>query len=107
MKVTVKVYEQEKYDNDWPPKEAVDFLQWFQDKIATVPDEFRPAVMIEINSYIAYGSSEPEILISYERDETPSEFAERERDRLAHNAAEERRERAKLAELRAKYGDQS
>lgn len=92
------------YDGDWPPDDAAGALAWFQAKLADVPLEFRSTARIEIDSEESYGSSKATIEISYTRQETDEEEAQREQQAAA--LAERRRadELRTLASLQAKYG---
>lgn len=83
-------------------------IAWLQETLNEAPEEFRPAVKIEVECYCwSDGESDLTCKIYYERPETDAEMAARieqdrreERARRAHTEAEER---AVLAALKKKY----
>lgn len=105
MKKTIKVCEVERsYGNeDWPPVDPAGFLRWFQDKIETVPVEYRDTLAISISAHAYYDSGTAEIIIEYTRDETPEEIDAREYEAQRQASNKEAQERKTLAALKAKY----
>jgi len=98
------------YDgNGWPPEEPAGFMAWFQERIDSIPPEFRPQAKIEFASEGGYyGDHSPHIEITYLRPETDEQYASR-LQREAHEARaraqmQEHQERAALAALLKKYG---
>lgn len=87
-------------DNEnWPPENLLEFQQWLDDKIKSIPVEYRSAATIEIE-YEEYYS---EITIAYKREETDHEEHIREKEEREDQEKIERRERKILAVLKAKY----
>ena len=77
-KISVKVFNQIKYDGEWPPVEAMKFVAWLNEKLATIPDEYKESAAIEIDSTTAYEDSiYPTICIAYHRHETDEEMETR------------------------------
>jgi hypothetical protein len=103
---TVKVFDAEKHDGDWLPERLEDAIEWLQEKLSSVPEEFRERVMIEINSQTDYDSSIASMTIDYQRPPTADEiegrrnaavaFAER---RVAQAKEQAEAAAAKLAQL--------
>jgi hypothetical protein len=99
-------------DYGWPPKNAIRFIAWFQEKIDSIPLEFRDSAIVEINSVSEYyGAHSVELEIHYKRPETDIEMRARiVRDKAAADfkaSQQEQQERAVLAALQAKYGKAS
>lgn len=102
----VVLFNAERYDGNWPPEDAAGFLAWFQSIIEEAPDEYRDAVKIELDSVSGYEDSHyASIEVSYLRKETADEVAERLADYRARQQAEQAKELATLAALKAKYGE--
>jgi hypothetical protein len=111
QEVRIVVYDSEQYDgNDWPtanyPATLIGAIEWFQSKLALIPKKYRLTAQCEIDSVGSYeGSHYAYIEISYRRPETDEEMTQRFTKIQAEQHERERLERAKLAELRAKYGE--
>lgn len=100
---------------DWPPENALDNQQWFQNKIyANVPiDHLHSATVVFGSDYNGDGDEEyPTIEISYTRPETDAEEAERVQIEVIKCLAKERYNKIRdlaehrlYLELHAKYGD--
>ena len=102
--LTIQVLSVEPYDDGWPPTPAYEFLDWLHARLGSIPEQFRGTATVEIESHSGYeGDHSPSIEISYKRQETDEEMAER----LATDEAEARRrteqELRLLAKLQAKY----
>ena len=80
-------------DHNFPPLNAIEFLEWVTDNINRIPEEFRDEADVEIDVDEDYGTYFPKIMISYRRPETDDEERKRE----------EQEELELLAELQAKY----
>ena len=80
MDVKVEVFSGED-EGDWPGEDVAGFFEWFNKKIAAVPDEYRDSVVIELDGVSSYeGESEATIEIHYTRPQTDSEiFADNQR----------------------------
>lgn len=93
VKITVTIADQERYDGDWPPEDAKGFLAWFASRLATVPEESRGTVQIEISSSSDYDHHTARIEITYSRLETADEVATRlaafHEEQARRNAAEQ------------------
>lgn len=104
QQVRVVVFNKERYDGDWPPEVAVDFLRWFQDKVQSIPPEYRDNAKVEIDATGGYeGSYYATIEITYERSETDAEYAARLEGARRATDDRQRQERALYEQLRAKY----
>ena len=98
-KIVRKTFEQ--YNGDWPKLDASAFIDWFQNKIADVPDECRDSLTIDIDSGDGgYATIE----FVYTRLETDDEEAIRELTDLSREARIREQELSDLARLQAKYG---
>src|SRR3989442_328148 len=92
----VVVFDNERYDGEWPPQNGPRFVAWFQARLDSVPEEFRGNVQIEVGSVSGYEDSHyARIEIYYDRPPTEAEVRARKAD------AENRRAR-ELLELRAR-----
>ncbi len=101
---TVCVLQERGYDC---PTKASEFIAWIQQFIATIPDEYRAAARVEIesedNGYGGDCSCTSNLTVSYVRPETDAEWEDRLQSQRLRETEAERRERQKLAELKAKY----
>lgn len=98
------------YDNNgWPPEDPAGFMAWFQERIDSIPPEYRSAAKIEFTTESGYyGDSSAHIEITYLRPETDEQYASR-LQREAENAAAQAaaqvlQERRALVALLKKYG---
>ena len=107
--IRVVVYDKDEYTTeDWPPADAVGFICWFQNKLESVPKEFRDDVKIILHAHAShddYVDAEINIEIYYYRAETPEEILEQQAKEHALQKQKEIAERAALAKLKAKYGE--
>lgn len=106
--VTVKIFDGEEYDGDWPtqgyPGRLTDAIAWFQSKLNKIPERFRSEAGCNISSVGGYeGEHHGCISVWYTRPETSSE----QRKRLGADKAKADSRRAAelelLAGLKAKY----
>ena len=103
---TITVFDQERYDGEWPPEPALEFLAWFSAKIATIPPEHLAKATIEVGSTSSYDNSTyARIQIHYDRPESDDEMADRTRTNDRERRAKELRERTKYEALKKKFGD--
>jgi len=95
--IKIVVYESDQYNHDdWPSCNALEYIGWFQDKLDTVPEEFRDKVDIDVDSEPSWGDSTTNtICITYWRQETDGECEAR-----FEKAAKKEEERLKVTELR-------
>lgn len=84
---------------------AQEFIIELQKLLETVPGQFKNIVVLEFNPY-AY-DNKGEISLSYVRAETVEEQEEREKREANYKSDKEARERATLAQLKAKYENRS
>ena len=96
-----------KYDEDWPPSDASGFFAWFQAKLADVREEFRSTVQIDLSSNMDYDSDYATIKISYTRHATEEENVLRQQQDASNADSLRSYELRTLAELKAKYGENS
>ncbi len=101
----VIVFEEEKYDGDWPPDDAAGYIAWFVEKLNSIPEEYRANATIEIGSRRSYEDiSFATLEIYYTRPETDSEMAARKAEERRRQEAAKAEELRTLAALKAKYG---
>lgn len=106
QKVWVTVYKGEWGDDDWPPENAVEFLTWFQSKMAKIPAGYRGDAVVRIGSRACFDSDVPTLEIYYTRPETDDEIRARIMAERREREQVRQRELAMLRALQAKYGDQ-
>jgi hypothetical protein len=110
--VLVRVFEGDKYANEWPPEKLVEAVAWLADKLEGIPEQYRSEATFEISSSCSYeDSSYAEIEISYWRPETDEEMearlsAKRRREE-DQRQRKEAADRALYEELRQKYEEPS
>ena len=95
-------YEESAYELPTTPDA---FMEYWQEKFDRVPEEFRGTteVSIEANNY--YDSAQLELKVTYRRLETDEEAAQREAREALKLSEQEKQDRKRLAELKAKYGE--
>lgn len=106
--IQVSVFDGEQYDGGWPDGTLIKVIEWFQGKLAEIPEEYRQSATCDISSSPNWGDSHcGRIEIDYWRPETDEEM----QARLAEYKAEAERNRsqelATLAALEAKYRKQT
>lgn len=95
----------EQFDEDWPPSDGLEFIQWFGTKIEPIPVEYLDSVRVEIDSIEGYENSHyARIEITYRRPETADEVTARLADYARRHQTVEAEERRQLALLAGKYG---
>jgi hypothetical protein len=82
-----------------------DAIEWLQDKLKAVPEEFRSAVEVEIEGYDNYGVPSASMAISYLRPETDDERRARQQAEGRRQTEAEAKEVRQLAELVQKHPD--
>lgn len=97
----VCIFSQDEYDGDWPRENPRDFVAWFLAKIEVAPVEYRDSVRIELGVSGACA----EISIYYTRPENAAEISARIAEYHESERRREAADRAKLAALRAQYGE--
>jgi len=101
---TIVIFNKEQYDGEWPEENAVEFINWFSDKVNNIPSEYRDKAIIELDSVLSYESSSyVNIEISYVRPETPEEEKNRMDAKNNSNKILEKRDRKQLSILKDKY----
>lgn len=101
----VTVYTSEQFDDDYPPENALEFIEFLSNKINEIPVEYRNNAAIQLYSGRDHDVTFVSIRISYMRPETDEEEARREAEEREHNDAVRIRELRELAALREKYPD--
>ena len=105
MNIKVHVFDAERGDDNWPPCGLMEFSEWLQAQIATIPEEFRETAAIEVDSEDGYeGSHYASISIVYWRPMTDDERAELARKEEEGRKQEEHRARAMYDHLRQRFG---
>ena len=104
--LTITVFDHAQYEiEDWPKENALDYLAWFAAKIQSIPEEFRPSAKIVLDAYESYGDADPQIKITYTRQETDAEVATREAEEERVRQSQIARERATYERLREKFSE--
>lgn len=102
MKKKIVIFKEESsYDI---PEKASEFIAYFQEKIATIPDECLETARIEIEADVAWDWPQLSVEIYYERDETEEEAIQREQQKANREAQTKSRELAELERIKKKYG---
>lgn len=105
MNIKIEVFKKEQYDGDWPEENAFQFLTWFEEKINSIPEEFRETAKVELEPVSGYdGGSYASIEIYYYRPETEEETKVRESKEKNRAELLRQRELKRLEELKRKYG---
>ena len=105
IKKTVTISEYiEQYSGDWPPVDAIGFIEWLQRKVDAVPEEIRGTARIDISTKGSDGDDYPYIKISYIRPETDAEAENRESIIESKNERQRQKDLRALAALQEKYG---
>lgn len=102
---TVTVFEQEQYDGEWMPENLIQAIEWLQELLRSIPEQYRNDAQIEIDLTERYGCDRAQIKISYEREETDEEERIRIREEALAEQLSIKLEMSELARLQAKYGD--
>ena len=103
MKKTIKetVFCAEEYGSTSWPTNALEFLEWFSEKVSSVPEEYRTTATIRITSDYDI----VEMILEYTRSETDAEEAFRTTLEVRNADRKREQELRMLAELKAKYGE--
>ena len=87
----VVLFRQGQYDGEWPPTNAIELVEWLNNHMASVPEQYRSSVYMEIDSTSHYAT----VKVAYRRPETDEELGARVaryeaalRDKEAHDRAE-------------------
>ncbi len=102
--VRVVTFSDEEWSPDFPPDNLNKFSKWFEQQVNKVPLEYRDSARIYITSVSGYEDDHnAEVEIIYRRPETEEETTERLNNASRYKRNQEKMERLKLAELKAKY----
>jgi hypothetical protein len=100
-----KQHEDEVPEYGWTATQTMD---WFQQHLAEIPQEFMPSARIQFDSEADYeGASHYLIKIFYERPETPEEESYRLNEELLYRQRREYSERKEYERLAAIYGSKT
>ena len=107
MNIKIEVFKKELFDYDgvWPEENAVKFLAWLEEKINSIPKEFRNSAKVDFEAEPGYAeNASATVEIHYYRPETDEE--EIARKAKEQNRAELRKQQdlRQLEELKLKYG---
>jgi len=108
--VRVTVYDGEEFSHggDWPPGNLAEAIAWLQERLDSVPPEYRDVVKVDFDSVSdGYGGHEAGIKIHYIRPETDEEMAARQARERRDAELRRQQEIQTLKTLQAKYGPQS
>jgi len=105
MDIKIEVFKKDQYDGEWPEENAAKFLAWFEEKINSIPKEFRDSAKVELEAvpgyeHCAYASIE----IYYYRPETDEEEIARKAKEQNRAELKKQLELRQLEELKRKYG---
>ena len=100
--ITVEVYKYNFVDDHIPTK-ADEFMEFWQDKLNLIPDEFMDSALIDIDEIEEYGASYFSAKVTYKRPKTDEEIDNYARNAMEHVERLEAIERRYLAELLVKY----
>jgi hypothetical protein len=101
--IYVEVFRGRRYDGDWPPGNAVGFVDWLANKIAEIPPEHRETATVELETTEEYDSHYAQITIAHERPESDLEVERREAIEARIARGLRRRDLEDLKRLKAKY----
>ncbi len=85
------------------PTKAEDFLEFWQDQISGITEEYRDSIEIEYDASCSYDCPHLSAALTYKRIETDEEEMKRESDESAKRYMIEQRELKQLEQLKAKY----
>jgi hypothetical protein len=108
MEVKVKVLYVEEYDDKWPSESLMEFAEWFDGQVDSIPKAHRDSAKIEFAGTAGYdGDTTTSIEIYYHREETKKERDARTEKDKTRAASMKGRELKELNRLREKYCDSS
>lgn len=87
------------YSEEWPPENLLEFKAWLDERIESIPKEYRSVAVLEISTE----DEDTYFNIEYKREETDDEEWIRENWEAERTLRHEERERKTLAMLKAKY----
>ena len=86
------------------PTKPDEFIAFFEEKIALVPNEYRDSARVEVEADIYYDSTKLNVMVSYKRLETDEEENARLKREKEQKAWKENQELCQLEKLKEKYG---
>ena len=86
------------------PENPKDFIDWWSEKFALVPEEYRDTTRIDCETSSYYDSTQFGVTISYTRLENDEEEAVRIKKEDDRQKFVENQELCQLGKLKAKYG---
>ena len=100
--ITVEVY---KYDfvGGHIPTKADEFMEFWQDKLKLIPDEFMESALINIDEIEEYGASYLSAKVTYKRPKTDEKIAHDRKEDSVLRGIQEAADLRHLARLKAKY----
>jgi len=102
MKTVTITHWEENWDN-YRPTSLLEYIEWLNEKLREIPEEYRPTARVEIDSESSYGSASLEYRIVYERPETNEEKILREGRERQIEESKKAHEIEQLKQLKAKY----
>lgn len=92
-------------DNDFNIADNLEkFITQMQEVLTSIPEENRSQACIDFDIWEEYGSPYLQLEVSYPRQETPQEEADRLSESAARREVKEKRDREMYAELKKKFG---
>ena len=89
------------YEVNWPPEKYQEFLNWFDVRIKTVPEEYKDLIRIDFEN----SNSDIKLTISYDRSETDNEMRDRIKTEKQMSEKIRNKELEELKRLTDKYGE--
>ena len=102
---TITVFSSEQYDSDWLPSNLKALITWLGERLEEIPEEHRDEASCALDTRQDYDSAYATCSISYTREYTQQELAQRELERRAAVGRQRQDDLLLLAQLRAKYPD--
>lgn len=87
------------------PTTPVAFMDYWEEKFDRVPEEFRGSTEVNAEAHPYYDCAQLEVRVSYVRPETDEEVDKREALEEQKRKQQEEKDRMRLAELKAKFGE--
>ncbi len=81
----------------------VEFLKFFEEKIALIPDEYKDVAIVSLDSYAEWDCPYTDFEIYYIRPESEEDRQERKREEEEQEAEREKRELANIELMRKKH----
>ena len=91
------------YDDDWPSCNLLEFINWLEERVDSIPAAYKDVARIHIEPSESHEGTYANISVLYHRPETNDEVDERVLRDQEHRRSTERKEMELLEKLEAKY----